>query len=99
MDHSTTRRDVLTGLTTTVALAVSGSALGQSRSGNQGGAASGATLVNPATEYPHPPFAAQEQPWPGLASNMNPRPDHGERSYRGSGRLTGRKALIMAAIG
>ncbi|MDB5009369.1 MAG: short-chain dehydrogenase/reductase, partial [Mucilaginibacter sp.] len=36
----------------------------------------------------------QSQPWPGLAGKMNPRPDHGEKSYKGSGRLTGRKALI-----
>ena len=34
------------------------------------------------------------QPWPGLASKMVPQPDHGETSYRGSGRLAGRKALI-----
>ncbi|MBD2701245.1 SDR family oxidoreductase [Spirosoma sp. BT702] len=34
------------------------------------------------------------QPFPGLASKMNPRPDHGETSYKGSGRLQGRKALI-----
>jgi hypothetical protein len=34
------------------------------------------------------------QPWPGLASKMDPRPDHGETSYRGSGRLAGRKALV-----
>ena len=36
----------------------------------------------------------QHQPIPGLASKMEPRPDHGETSYRGTGRLTGRKALI-----
>jgi NAD(P)-dependent dehydrogenase (short-subunit alcohol dehydrogenase family) len=53
-----------------------------------------ATLVNPVTEHPRPPFPKQQQPWPGLASRMTPRPDHGEQSYRGSGRLTGRKALI-----
>ena len=34
------------------------------------------------------------QPWPGLVSKMVPRPDHGETSYKGSGRLAGRKALI-----
>lgn len=51
-------------------------------------------LIDPATEYPRPPFPRQEQPWPGLASRMTPRPDHGETSYRGSGRLLGRKALI-----
>jgi NAD(P)-dependent dehydrogenase (short-subunit alcohol dehydrogenase family) len=49
---------------------------------------------NLTTHYPKPPFAQQRQPWPGLASKMDPRPDHGETSYRGSGRLRGRKALI-----
>jgi NAD(P)-dependent dehydrogenase (short-subunit alcohol dehydrogenase family) len=51
-------------------------------------------LQNPADKYPKPPFKKQSQPWPGLAGKMEPRPDHGEDSYRGSGRLTGRKALI-----
>ncbi|HEX4488521.1 MAG TPA: SDR family oxidoreductase [Terriglobales bacterium] len=46
------------------------------------------------TEYPRPPFPKQQQSWPGLASKMTPKPDHGETSYRGSGRLSGRKALI-----
>jgi NAD(P)-dependent dehydrogenase (short-subunit alcohol dehydrogenase family) len=45
-------------------------------------------------EYPRPPFPRQEQEWPGLASKMDPKPDHGEKSYQGSGRLAGRKALI-----
>jgi NAD(P)-dependent dehydrogenase (short-subunit alcohol dehydrogenase family) len=51
-------------------------------------------LQDPTTKYPKPPFEGQSQPWPGLASKMNPRPDHGETSYKGSGRLAGRKALI-----
>ncbi len=51
-------------------------------------------LEDPTTKYPKPPFQEQSQPWPGLASKMNPRPDHGEKSYKGSGRLSGRKALI-----
>jgi NAD(P)-dependent dehydrogenase (short-subunit alcohol dehydrogenase family) len=51
-------------------------------------------LDNPATAYPKPPFKKQSQAWPGLASEMDPVPDHGEKSYRGSGRLAGRKALI-----
>ena len=51
-------------------------------------------LQDPRTKYPKPPFRRQEQPWPGLASRMDPRPDHGETSYRGSGRLAGRKALV-----
>jgi NAD(P)-dependent dehydrogenase (short-subunit alcohol dehydrogenase family) len=51
-------------------------------------------LKDPAGKYPKPPFKRQSQPWPGLATRMDPPPDHGERSYRGSGRLAGRKALI-----
>lgn len=53
-----------------------------------------ASLRNPRELYPAPPFDRQPQPWPGLACRMNPRPDHGETSYRGAGRLAGRKALI-----
>ena len=51
-------------------------------------------LVDPTSKYPRPNFKRQQQPWPGLASKMDPRPDHGETSYVGSGRLAGRKALI-----
>lgn len=51
-------------------------------------------LQNPADKYPKPPYKKQSQPWPGLASQMDPRPDRGEKSYRGSGRLAGRKELI-----
>ena len=51
-------------------------------------------MEDPRTRYPKPPFKEQSQPWPGLAAQMNPKPDHGEKTYRGSGRLTGRKALI-----
>ena len=51
-------------------------------------------LQDPKTKYPKPPFKEQQQPWPGLASKMEPRPDHGEKSYKGSGRLLDRKALI-----
>ncbi|MBA4143302.1 MAG: SDR family oxidoreductase [Nitrosospira sp.] len=49
---------------------------------------------DPTTQYPRPPFPPQRQEPPGLASKMNPRPDHGEKSYRGFGRLVGRKALV-----
>ena len=51
-------------------------------------------MQDPRTKFPKPPFKPQTQPWPGLASKMDPKPDHGETSYRGSGRLAGRKALI-----
>src|SRR4051794_4152792 len=40
------------------------------------------------------PFPPQRQEWPGLEGRMQPRPDYGARSYRGSGRLAGRKAII-----
>jgi len=39
-------------------------------------------------------FPAQQQEPPGLTGLMEPTPDHGEESYRGSGRLRGRRALI-----
>ena len=53
-----------------------------------------AELKNPTDAYPSPPYPEQSQDWPGLACRMHPRPDHGEKSYIGSDRLAGRKALI-----
>ncbi|MCJ8056578.1 SDR family oxidoreductase [Shinella curvata] len=52
------------------------------------------SLTYPRTLYPAPPFPDQPQPAPGLAQKMDPAPDHGEQSYRGSGKLVGRKALV-----
>ena len=46
------------------------------------------------TEYPKPPFPSQRQAMPGATRAMNPRPDHGEDSYKGAGRLAGKKAII-----
>lgn len=46
------------------------------------------------SDYPKPPYPAQKQPMPGSTRAMNPHPDHGEESYRGSGRLVGKKAII-----
>jgi NAD(P)-dependent dehydrogenase (short-subunit alcohol dehydrogenase family) len=51
-------------------------------------------LDDPTEKYPKPPYKKQSQPWPGLASKMEPRPDHGETNYKGSGRLKGRRALV-----
>jgi NAD(P)-dependent dehydrogenase (short-subunit alcohol dehydrogenase family) len=48
-------------------------------------------------DFPKPPFDTPQQPIPGETEAMNPRPDHGEDSYRGSGRLEGRKAVITGA--
>ncbi len=49
---------------------------------------------DPREQYPRPPFPEQPQPEPGLATRMEPRPDHGETSYRGAGKLAGRRALV-----
>jgi NAD(P)-dependent dehydrogenase (short-subunit alcohol dehydrogenase family) len=45
-------------------------------------------------EYPKPPYPSQKQPMPGSTAQMDPRPDHGETSYKGSGRLKGMRAVI-----
>jgi NAD(P)-dependent dehydrogenase (short-subunit alcohol dehydrogenase family) len=52
------------------------------------------SMQDPRKQYPQPPFPRQPQPVPGIAAKMDPEPDHGETSYKGSGKLTGRKALI-----
>jgi NAD(P)-dependent dehydrogenase (short-subunit alcohol dehydrogenase family) len=87
------RRVLVGGLTTGVAAVLGNAAL----DAREAAAATPAAAPNPVTEYPKPPFQDQQQPWPGLASRMNPRPDHGETSYKGSGRLAGRKALLTGA--
>lgn len=51
-------------------------------------------MQDPRRQYPAPPFPKQPQSAPGLAAEMQPKPDHGETSYRGSGKLEGRKALV-----
>jgi NAD(P)-dependent dehydrogenase (short-subunit alcohol dehydrogenase family) len=55
------------------------------------------TMQDPTKQYPQPPFERQPQSPPGLAKQMNPQPDHGENSYKGFGRLAGRRALITGA--
>jgi NAD(P)-dependent dehydrogenase (short-subunit alcohol dehydrogenase family) len=49
---------------------------------------------NPTESEPKPPYPRQSQPYPGKESEMRPRPDYGEQSYKGSGRLVGKKAII-----
>ncbi len=89
--NKTTRRQVMTATTLSAAAALATQTAAQTatpmptaRGGKQ----------DPRSKYPKPPFPTQSQPFPGLASRMTPRPDHGETSYVGSGRLKGRKALI-----
>ena len=45
-------------------------------------------------DYPRPPFQRQQQGFPGKTEQMQPRPDHGEDSYVGSGQLEGKRALV-----
>lgn len=90
-EYKITRRKAIAGLGATAAsLAVSSAFASPNAEHGQGTQG----LEDPTTKYPKPPFKSQQQPWPGLASKMEPRPDHGEKSYKGSGRLAGRKALI-----
>ena len=91
-ERSFSRREVVGGLGASLAAVSIAPASAQTGSG--AGMATGQPLTNPVDKYPKPPFEKQQQPWPGLASKMNPKPDHGETSYKGSGRLMGRKALI-----
>jgi hypothetical protein len=91
LDHSLSRRQVFNGAGIGLATAAIGVAAAAPASA-QG--AVGQPLQDPSDKYPRAPFKRQSQPWPGLASKMDPPPDHGETSYRGSGRLSGRKALI-----
>jgi NAD(P)-dependent dehydrogenase (short-subunit alcohol dehydrogenase family) len=92
-ENKITRRKAIGGLGLGLAgLAISSELSAASFSGNTYPPA--AALEDPTTKYPRPPFIHQDQPWPALASKMEPRPDHGETTYKGSGRLMGRKALI-----
>jgi NAD(P)-dependent dehydrogenase (short-subunit alcohol dehydrogenase family) len=54
-------------------------------------------MQDPREQFPKPPFPKQPQTAPGLASKMDPKPDHGETSYVGSGKVKGRKALVTGA--
>jgi len=48
-------------------------------------------------QQPKPPLPRQQQPMPGRTDKMRPTPDHGEKTYRGSGKLAGKKAVITGA--
>jgi NAD(P)-dependent dehydrogenase (short-subunit alcohol dehydrogenase family) len=52
------------------------------------------TQQDPTTQYPQPNFGEQKLEPPGLESEMDPKPDYGEETYRGSGRLEGKKTVI-----
>ncbi|UQU63607.1 SDR family oxidoreductase [Couchioplanes caeruleus] len=52
------------------------------------------TLQDPRSQYPSPELKGGDQPHPGNTRTMPDKPDHGEETYRGSGRLTGRRGVI-----
>jgi NAD(P)-dependent dehydrogenase (short-subunit alcohol dehydrogenase family) len=89
-----TRRLVVNGMATTFVMMMATPSQAQQAAADGGSPRADGTPPNPVTEYPKPPFPKQQQPWPGLCGKMDPKPDHGEASYKGSGRLKGRKALI-----
>jgi len=87
-NSSMSRRQLVGGSATLAAASIA------SASAKENDSMAAQELTNPVDKYPKPPFQRQSQPWPGLAGKMEPKPDHGEKSYRGSGRLAGRRALI-----
>jgi NAD(P)-dependent dehydrogenase (short-subunit alcohol dehydrogenase family) len=54
-------------------------------------------LADPKEQGPKPPFEEPKQAPPGKSEEMHQQPDYGEQTYRGHGRLQGRKALITGA--
>lgn len=94
MEDQITRRNAIGKIAATIAVAaVAPGSLAQSQN-NKIKNTGNPDLTDPTTKYPRPPFQKQSQPFPGLAGKMTPVPDHGEKTYVGSGRLMGRKALI-----
>ncbi|MDB5132376.1 MAG: NAD(P)-dependent oxidoreductase [Mucilaginibacter sp.] len=91
-NNKISRRQVVAGLGATLAAAAVSPTF--AASGIRPAADGPAKISDPTKLYPKPPFKSQPQPWPGLQSKMEPVPDCGETSYKGSGRLMGRKALI-----
>src|SRR5436190_5646870 len=91
-ENGITRRRVIAGLGAAGIVALEGSRTFATQEKQE--AMTTQKLEDPRNKYPKPPFKSQSQPWPGLAGKMDPKPDHGEKSYKGSGRLSGRKALI-----
>ncbi|MBC6609813.1 SDR family oxidoreductase [Hymenobacter sp. BT507] len=92
-ENKLSRRQIISGLGASLAVAAAAPVL-SAEAATASDKAAPVLLKDPTSAYPKPPFKAQEQPWPALASKMEPRPDHGETSYKGSGRLKGLKALI-----
>jgi NAD(P)-dependent dehydrogenase (short-subunit alcohol dehydrogenase family) len=93
-DPPASRRDALRTGAGIALLGATAHVMAQGNATPDASASPAVAVQDPTQTYPKPPFARQQQERPGLASRMKPKPDHGEKSYRGSGRLAGRKALI-----
>ena len=94
-DNGTTRRTVLGGAAVAAGMVLGSGAANAQAAGSAPAQGTGSVgLKDPRTKYTTTPFPEQRQPWPALQSKMTPRPDCGETSYKGSGKLTGRKALV-----
>lgn len=76
---SVSRRDALAFVGMSAAMAGANSVLAQNDSTSAN--TTGTTMQDPRSKYPQPPFRKQTQPWPGLARDMDPKPDHGETTY------------------
>ena len=87
------RRRMVSGAGLGIAVAAAAPAFAQTASAAMPEVAA-KPLEDPTKAYPKPPYPGQSQPWPGLAGKMDPKPDHGETSYQGNGRLQGRRALV-----
>ncbi|GBQ15026.1 dehydrogenase [Swaminathania salitolerans LMG 21291] len=88
------RRDMMRGATFGLAGLMAASGAARAAAETTSGAGTAPPLADPQSLYPHAPFPAQPQEWPGLQSRMQPRPDCGETSYKGSGKMAGRHVLI-----
>lgn len=93
-ERTISRRKIITGLGVGLTSVLATPVFAVANNKSPDGETHGNAPEDPTKKYPAPPFPEQRQPWPGLAGKMDPIPDHGEKSYKGSGRLTGRKALI-----
>ena len=91
MTDDTSRRDLFKGAAVAgVAAAIGSGPAGAQESANP----APPPFADPQTKYTSQPFPEQRQKWPALQRDMTPVPDSGEKSYRGSGKLQGRRALI-----
>ena len=82
--NALSRRQMVGGAGFGMAMTAAGPAFAQQNSqGVSNHESSESTMEDPRSKYPKPPFKKQTQAWPGLARDMDPKPDHGEASYRG----------------